>query len=111
MNGQTVGNKFSGTSSIADKMAGNDVTKRFSENIKLPVSDINAAIGINEKFQFINQLFHGDSQKYSQFVNELNNCPTADVAKNAIQKIAAVNHWESIPVAKHFIEVVERRFA
>ena len=109
--GQTVGKKFTEQSTVGGKIAGADNQKRFSDNIKLPVSDINSAIGINEKFQFINQLFHGDSQKYTQFISELNNCPSADVARRSIQQIAESNHWETIPVAKHFIDVIERRFA
>ncbi len=106
---QTVAGKFTESPTIGDKIAGTE-QKRFSDNIKLPVKDINAAIGINEKFQFINQLFHGDSQKYTQFVSELNSCASADLAKQSIKQIAVANHWDTIPVAKHFMEVVERRF-
>jgi hypothetical protein len=108
---RTVAKKFAEPSTLAEKIAGNESQRRLSDNIKIPVKDINAAIGINEKFQFINQLFHGDSNRYNQFITELNNCPTADEAHNSIQKMSDANQWNDAPIARHFIEVVERRFS
>lgn len=38
-----------------------------------PVGDLREAIGINDKFQFINELFNGDLGQYNKVLDELNN--------------------------------------
>lgn len=37
-----------------------------------PVGDLREAIGINDKFQFVNELFNGDLELYNKVLNELN---------------------------------------
>ena len=37
-----------------------------------PVSDIGAAIGINDKFYYIRELFSGDSRAYQDTIRRLN---------------------------------------
>jgi len=37
-----------------------------------PVNDLREAIGINDKFQFINELFNGDMNQYNKVLDELN---------------------------------------
>jgi hypothetical protein len=108
--GQTVAKKFTEHATLGNKIAGTDSHKRLSDNLKLPVKDIHAAIGINEKFQFISQLFHGDSNKYNQFIQEMNNCPSVELAHDTIKQIADTNRWENQPTAKHLIELIERKF-
>ena len=108
----THGGKFSDHQTLGDKIAGNESTKRYSDNIRTPVKDIKAAIGLNEKFQFINQLFQGDAKKYNSFVDEINNSSSVDSAMKVINEISTSNDWESHAAsAKSFIDVVERRFA
>ena len=38
-----------------------------------PVGDLREAIGINDKFQFVNELFNGDLGQYNKVLDELNN--------------------------------------
>jgi hypothetical protein len=109
-NGQTVAKKYAEPNTLGEKIGGHD-TKRLSDNIKLPVTDINSAIGINEKFQFINQLFQGDTNKYTQFIQQLNKCQSAADARTTLSEMADANHWENVPSAKQFIDVVERKFS
>lgn len=108
----TVANRFSDHQTIAEKIAGNDSMKRVSDNLKTSVKDIKAAIGINEKFQFINQLFNGDAKNYHAVIDKLNESPSADIAMNYVKEISDSNNWESHPAsAKSFIEIIERRFS
>ncbi len=108
----TVANRFSDHQTIAEKIAGNEIKKRVSDNLKSSVKDIKSAIGINEKFQFINQLFNGDAKKYHTIIDEINASPTAEIAMNNIREISDSNNWESHPVsAKVFLEIIERRFS
>lgn len=108
----TVANRFSDHQTIAEKIAGNDLKKRVSDNLKSSIKDIKSAIGINEKFQFINQLFNGDAKKYNAIIEEINASHTAEIAMNHIREISDSNNWESHPVsAKVFLEIIERRFS
>ena len=108
----TVANRFSDQQTIAEKMAGNYLKKRVSDNLKSPIKDIKSAIGINEKFQFINQLFNGDAKKYHAIIDEINSSPSSEIAMNHIRKISESNSWETHPApAKVFLEIIERRFS
>lgn len=108
----TVANRFSDHQTIAEKIAGNDLKKRVSDNLKSSVKDIKSAIGINEKFQFINQLFNGDAIKYHSIIDEINSSSSSEIAMNYISEISETNNWESHPAsAKVFLEIIERRFS
>lgn len=108
----TVAAKFTDHPTVADKIAGHDGMKRISDSLKTPIKDIKAAIGLNEKFQFINNLFHGDAQKYNAFIDELNSSPSSELAMNNIHKISDSNNWEAhASSAKSFMDIIERRFS
>jgi hypothetical protein len=106
-----VGGKFTGQKTVGEKISFQSGTKSIAENLKSPVRDIKSAIGINEKFLFINQLFNGDTNKYNTVIAELNSCSTSEFALNTIKNLSLANDWESHPgAAKLFKEIVERRF-
>jgi hypothetical protein len=108
----TLANKFSDHQTIAEKIAVNGTTTRISDQLRTPVKDIKAAIGINEKFQFINNLFNGDAKKYHTAVDQLNASPDGATAMNYIKDLSDSNNWESHAAsAKSFIEIIERRFS
>ncbi len=108
----SVADRFSDHQTIAERIAGTGSMKRVSDNQKTSVKDIKAAIGLNEKFQFINQLFNGDAKKYHSVIDELNVSPSVDFAMNYVREISESNNWESHPAsAKSFIDIIERRFS
>lgn len=108
----TLANRFADHQTLAEKIAGNDGMKRVSDKLKSPVKDIKAAIGLNEKFQFINHLFNGDAKKYNAVIDELNASTSSETAMKYIQEISESNDWEShAAAARSFIDVVERRFS
>lgn len=76
-----------------------------------PIKDLKAEIGIGKKFEYINFLFAGDNKAYDTAINELNNCPNAEVAKQKLNVYASVYKWdlEEKTIIK-FVELVERRF-
>lgn len=49
-----------------------------------PLEDINKAIGINDRFLFINELFQGDSNLYKKTLDRLNNAANFNDAFNYI---------------------------
>lgn len=81
--------------SINDKM--NSTRKDFSlaDSIQLkPISDLKANIGINEKFQFVNDLFDGSTSDYNEAINHLNNCLNSDEALAALLTLRIQHSWE-----------------
>ena len=108
----TVGNRFTGQASIGNSIVGADSKRRVSDNINHAVKDIKSAIGLNEKFQFINQLFDGDAKKYNAVVDQLNNSDSGESALNYVKQISDEYDWEShASSARLFIDLVERRFS
>jgi len=74
--------------SVADKLSeGQD--PRLADRIRQnKISDIKAAIGINDKFLFINELFAGDLKDYNQSIDRLN------LASNYQGAISAFNQFK-----------------
>ena len=74
--------------SVAEKLSeGQDprLADRIQQN---KISDIKAAIGINDKFLFINELFAGDLKDYNQSIDQLN------LASNYHGAISAFNQFK-----------------
>jgi len=62
----TVGDKFGTEESIHRKIASKSSSKTVADKLhRNPIKDLKAAIGINEKFLFVNKLFEGNLQNYS----------------------------------------------
>ena len=73
-----------------------------------PIADLNKAIAINEKFQFIKELFGGDFDRYAETVKALNN---AGGLVAAISYIDANFDWDKNNEAtRRMIMLVRRRF-
>ena len=51
-----------------------------------PLSDIVSAIGINDKFLFINELFKGDTGKYNETIQVINNASDFNEAFNYLSE-------------------------
>jgi hypothetical protein len=47
-----------------------------------PISNIQNAVGLNDKFLFINELFNGDADKYNETIETLNNATHFNEAYN-----------------------------
>jgi hypothetical protein len=107
----TFASQFEDRPTLGDKMATHDNKKRYSDNLRIPVKDIKSAIGLNEKFLFINQLFKGDSVTYNAVIDRLNTSTSIELAMNHIQSLSESNNWEShSESARSFIDIIERRF-
>lgn len=75
------------------------------------IDDLRTEIGINEKFQFINELFDGNMKEYSIALDEFNNFSTLDEAMKYLANLKEVYKWNSDnPVVKNFEDLVRRRF-
>lgn len=57
------------------------------------ISDLKAAIGINDKFLFINELFKGDLAGYNRAIENLNNCQSRDEAMKRLHEMRMQFNW------------------
>jgi hypothetical protein len=77
-----------------------------------PVRDLKKAIGINDRFVFLNELFRGDEAMYERSLKTINNFRIFPEAEYWIERELKVKlGWdENKDVVKHFRQLVKRRF-
>ena len=94
-----------------------DVLERTEDNSlaarlqRKPVSDLISAIGINDKFLFLNELFNGSMEKYNKSIRSLNSFSTLLGAKTYMSELQIEFQWDCNSDAyKKLNDLVERRF-
>lgn len=80
-----------------------------------PIADLSKALGLNEKFLYINELFGGDVNTFQATMQKLNEFDNIDQARAYLEKELIEKHeWNSKkerkPVAKNFIKLISRRY-
>ncbi len=76
-----------------------------------PVADLATAIGINDKFLLLNELFGGSMEKYNKSIRSLNNFSTLLGAKTYMSELQIEFQWDCESDAyKKLDDLVERRF-
>jgi hypothetical protein len=78
-----------------------------------PVKDLRKAIGINDRFLFINDLFRGDETMYERSIKTINNFSIYPEAEYWITRELKVKlGWPADnPSVDHFVQLVKRRFS
>jgi len=75
------------------------------------IDNLKSAIGINEKFQFVNDMFEGSTNEYHAAVDELNAFTDLEEANIYLNNLKDVYKWDmDKPVIRTFMELVKRRF-
>lgn len=92
-NGKTIGEQYEQKKSIFENFSTNikqdDISKRFNyHNV-----DLRTAIGVNEKFMFINDLFSGNLREYTDFIQKLNNAETVEIANTILNSEKNNKRW------------------
>ncbi len=83
---EIIADKFQGKKSMAENLAKGKSKKDISSRIHArPVRDIQSAIGVNDKFTFIRELFGGDRNLYHDTIQLLNNFDTFENAQDFLQ--------------------------
>jgi hypothetical protein len=77
------------------------------------VADLRKAIGINDRYRYINELFRGDEAMYERSIKTINSCNSFAEADSWIQRELKVKMgWnEKSETTKDFDQVVKRRFS
>lgn len=79
----------------------------------LPIKDLRKAIGVNDRFLFINELFRGDEAMYERSIKTIQNFSIYAEAEFWIRRELKVKiGWlDTEPVVKQFDQLVKRRFS
>jgi hypothetical protein len=98
---------------IVEKMADEKPVEIVADKIgKKKISGLSQAIGINEKFYFINELFEGNMKEYKNAIDALDRAENLAVAVEYLGSLAEKNTWDKSKEAYNMIlEFVERKFS
>jgi hypothetical protein len=79
--------------------------------MRKPITDLQKAISINDKFRFINELFEGNSTEFNIALNQINGCPEFDDADRYVSNLRRIYHWkDDSETVSLILDLVERRF-
>lgn len=98
--------------SINDKLK--EYKTELAEKLKEePIKDLKRAIGVNDRFLFINELFRGDEAMYERSIKTINNFSIFAEAEYWIRRELKLKiGWkDSDLVVKQFDQLVRRRFS
>jgi len=102
----------SGSSSLNDRLR-SDVADLKSTLNDSPVRDLKKAIGVNDRYVFINQLFRGDEVMYERSLKTINGFRILPEAEYWMERELKVKlGWdENRETTRHFYQLVKRRFS
>lgn len=101
--------RFASTGTLGEKMQSNKQEGAISTVMhSKPIADIGAAIGMNDKFYFIRELFSGDTIAYHDTIIRLNAAASLGEAMKILDESTVMG---SDPSAQSsFVDVVRRKF-
>jgi hypothetical protein len=101
------------SNSINDKLKPGSSTELGSTLKGSPVKELRKAIGINDRFVFINELFRGDEPMYERSIKTINNFRILPEAEYWMERELKIKlGWDvSRDIVQHFYQLVRRRFS
>ncbi|MBN2616202.1 MAG: hypothetical protein JXR71_10970 [Bacteroidales bacterium] len=86
--------------------------QRVGEVVKGRIADLREAIGINDKFLFINELFNGDMSRYNKVLDELNQFSGLPGSLTYLSELSVQFNWHKDQTAyQRFEEVLQKKFS
>ncbi|MBN2638406.1 MAG: hypothetical protein JXR65_04900 [Bacteroidales bacterium] len=83
----------------------------LGEVMKKPVGDLREAIGINDKFLFINEMFNGDMSRYNKVLDELNDFTGLSGAITYLSELSVQYNWKKDQAAyRRFEELLQKKY-
>lgn len=78
-----------------------------------PIKDLKLGIGINDRYLFISELFHGDATVYERSIITINNFSNLKESMSWIERELRLTYFwdESDKTVQQFYDLVRRRFA
>lgn len=98
--------------SLNDKLK-EEKTELADVLVEAPVKDLRKAIGINDRWLYVNELFRGDEVMYERSIKTINNFAILPEAMYWIERELKVKlGWkEEAPNVQQFLTMVKRRFS
>ena len=99
-------------SSLNEKLKPDIVDLRSALN-DTPVRDLKKAIGVNDRYVFVNQLFRGDEAMYERSIKTINSFRILPEAEYWMERELKVKlGWdENRDITRYFYQLVKRRFS
>lgn len=102
---------FESQLSIGEKLQSQQEPALVDKFQKKQIEDIKSAIGINEKFLFINELFGGNMQKYNQSIEKIDCSTSKEEAVQVIEQLNDEFNWdEESEARKKLLLFIDRRY-
>jgi hypothetical protein len=107
--GSSLGEQFSSTrptlhEELSTQVDNSDLANTLKNR---PITNLSSAIGLNEKFEFINELFNGDKEEYEKTIEKLNIATNFNEAYNYLS--TKLNWNMSSPMAQRILELIRRK--
>jgi hypothetical protein len=89
--------------------------QRLSAGDRLGTSKVNSlkdAIGLNDRLQFVSELFGGNSESYNSTIDVLDQLENNEIALRKLSEIAAKENWnKELSAVNEFAHFINRRYA
>lgn len=110
----TLADKFRGEKrSINEKLNMETTADRsIGSKLRLKITDLRSAIGINDRFIFINELFEGDMRNYDDMLGRLNTCASLQEALEVFNYTKTSQGWsDELISVERLLDFIHRRYA
>lgn len=82
------------------------------QQIPVKRKDLKSAVGLNDRFRFVNELFGGNSPEFNTAVNQLESMESMEEAEDYLERLSGVYQWDKNgPAYEDFIQLVRGFFA
>ena len=93
---------------ISERVNKESLAEKFQKD---KITDLKEAIGINEKFYFINELFDGVMKEYNEAIETLNSKPSMEEATTYLNQLKEERDWkENTEAVGQLKGILERKF-
>ncbi len=105
----TVGDSFSPADRLNEQIGSTRGEDNVTKMIKTkPLANLDDAIGVNDKFLFIREIFNGSPESYNQAIERLNEVKTFADARDVLMNYTEDN--KETKIVKQFLDIVKRKF-
>ena len=107
----TLADKFIKEDNSINKQMMTNNQARFQKLNETPVANLRTAIGINDKFMFVNELFKGEMKEYDIVIQEINAAFDESSALEILnQKLTARGTADKADAVSKLCSFIHRRF-
>jgi hypothetical protein len=112
-NNREINDLIGNSTSINDKLKSGNTMELGTVLKASPVKELRKAIGVNDRFVFINELFRGDEPMYERSIKTINNFRILPEAEYWMERELKIKlGWDdSREIVQHFYQLVRRRFS